>query len=375
VTDAVRDEPVLDAAPAPRAGSLVPRDIARAVACAALVAGCVAAPDSAPLLAPFVPALVAIRLLRTREHASRFLVGATLSSLAAVVSVAADAGVTTLPVAVGAAGLLVVFLGLVHARAARHDPVDTAAAAAWPEPRIDTGLSLTVGAWSAAMVLVVLLLVPRVDSLVGTERSVVVDAYSGYVRNCEDGGALESRTEFCDGILEQRQSALDLVDERAPELLAVVMALFAFGAAATAHLVVLMRARRTSTRIRRAWRIVDLEVHWSAAYLVALGIVAWLATQDATGGNTWLVGVRAVGVGIGTLGALLLLTQGLGLAAWVFARGRSSRWYRGAVVVLALLVVPVTLLVLFALGVLDMALHPRRKALESGSVPRRGSGN
>jgi hypothetical protein len=80
------------------------------------------------------------------------------------------------------------------------------------------------------------------------------------------------------------------------------------------------------------------------------------------GGGDALVLVRSVGVGLATLGALAVVSQGIGLVAWMFSRGGSPTWYRILLFVFALFVLPVTLTMLFFVGVLDMALHPRRRA-------------
>lgn len=370
--DAVRDEPVLDASQAPGAGSLVSRDLLRVAVVAVLVGACVAAPDSSPIIAPFVSVLVALRLLRAREGQRRFLVIAGTASLAIAAVVGLDLGARYLP-AVVAFALLVVALGVVHARAARLDPVDHVLQQPWPEPRLDTGFGVTVVAWTVLVVVLTALTLPAIESLTAFELGVVDDAYAGYVNACGDGGALESRRDFCASILEQRDSARELVRSHAPELLAGALALLAFGAAATAHLVVLVRARRSIVRIRPGWRVRDLEVHWSAAFLVAAGAIAWTATRGAGGAGFDVV--RAAAVGVGTLGGLLVVTQGFGLAAWLLTRGSAPRWYRGFLFVVALFVIPITLLALFVLGVLDMALHPRRRGADSGSVAGRGSGD
>ncbi len=335
------------------------RDVLRAACCALLVAACVAAPGSALLVAPFVPVIVALRLLRQRAGRRNFLIMSTVASLVAAIGAATA---TDAYLAGAAAALLLVpALGIVHGRAARHDPIDSPVLVEWPEPRLRTGLTPTIGAWVVAVLLVVALAAPLVDSLSGTSTDLVRDAYVPYERGCEQGGAFASRKDFCQETLDQRQQALDLVDDHAPELLAALVAIFAFGSAATAHLVVLTRGRRSSERVRRSWRLRELEFHWSAAYVLAAGLVAFMLA--GSGDSTVAITVRSIGVGLATLGALAVLSQGIGLVAWMFSRGGAPTWYRVALLVFALFVLPVTLTLLFFVGVLDMALHPRRRAL------------
>lgn len=375
------DEPIPAPDQAPGVGSMsshepVPpgRDLLRALSCALLVAASVASPGSALLLAPFVPAIVAIRLLRQRAGQRQFLVTATIASLLGGLSAAADhraflAGAL-------AALLLVPALGVVHARAARHDPIDSPEIVEWPEPRLRTGLTPTIGAWIVALLVlfgVVALVAPGFDSLSDSGATLVRDAYSPYERGCRDGGAFEERTDFCAQTLEQRDQVLTIVEDHAPELLAALLAIAAFGAAGTAHLVVLARGRRVSKRVRRSWRLRELELHWSAAYVLAAGLVMFMLAGDGNGGGAGgdvLVVVRSVGVGLATLGALAVVSQGIGLVAWMFSRGGSPTWYRVLLLAFALFVLPVTMALLFFVGVLDMALHPRRRAAKRERTKR-----
>ncbi len=372
------DEPTPASDQAPGVGSMssadeVPpgRDLLRALSCALLVALCVASPGSALVFAPFVPAIFAIRLYRPRAGSRRFVWMATAGSLLAAIG-AAEATGGYVP-AVVAALLLVPALGLVHARAARHDPIETPVLVEWPEPRLRTGLTPTIGAWLAVTVVVLGLAAPLVESPTTAATDRILESTTFYDDACSPDGALADEEEYCAELLAQRDSVVDAVEDRGPELLAALVAVFAFGAAATAHLIVLVSARTYSDRVRRRWRLRELEFHWSAAYVLAAGLVAFLLAGDGDGVAT--VTVRSVGVGLAVLGALAMASQGIGLVAWMFTRGSSPTWYRFVLVVFAMLVLPVTLTLLFFFGVLDMALHPRRRAAKSGNVPGRGSGS
>lgn len=376
MTTASIDEPV----PALEAGAgssssenpITPgRDALRVLSCALLVAASVASPGSALLLAPFVPAIVALRLVRQRAGSRAFVVASTIASVLAAVAAAMQHEAYLL--AGVAAILLVPALGMVHAVASRHDPIESAEQPAWPEPRLGSGLTPTIGAWIVAILVLVGLAAPRVDSPTAAGKDLVRDAYSFYTRECGDGGIFESRKAYCEEALAQRDMAIELVTDHLSELLGGLVAIIVFGAATTAHMVVLARGRRSSDRVRRSWRLRELELHWSMAYVLALGLVLMMVAGD-TGGLAAAI-TRGFGVGCAVLAALAITTQGIGLVAWMFSRGGAPTWYRVALAAFALFVLPVTLTLLFFLGVLDMAIHSRRRAAKSGNLPGRGSGS
>ncbi len=344
------------------------RDVLRALVCGLLVAGSVASPVSATLFAPFVPALVAIRLLRSRSGATRFLALASAGSIAA--GLAASVSASIAPVALLVAVLLVPGFGLLHLAAARRDPA-TSTPTSWPEPRADAGLTPTVIAWFAGLVLVCAAAaatsaLPQIDEL---GRDALRDAYSFYTRECAEGGSLEAREDFCAETLAQRDAAIRIAEGFGVELLAAFLAIFAFGAAGTAHLVVLVRAGATNDRVRPRWPLASLELHWSFTYALAAGLVGWMFLQQLDVGGLVASIARAGSVALATLGALALVAQGLGLAAWNWSRVPRPIWYRVLVVMVALLAMPIALGVLFCLGIVDQALHPRRRAVHTPSSP------
>jgi hypothetical protein len=210
-----------------------------------------------------------------------------------------------------------------------------------------------------AVLVTVLAVAPSVDSPRALGRDLVDESFSFYTRECATGGFLAKQEEYCTQMLERRDSARDIVDARFAELLAGFLAAFAWGAALTAHPIVVGRTWRDSTRVRPPWRVRELEVHFAAAYLLAAGLGAWLL---APGDSTAELYVRSAGVFAGTLGTLLLMTQGAGLLAWLLTRRPTPGWYRAFLVIGAVLFTPVAFALLFLSGVLDMALHPRRRA-------------
>ncbi|MCW2926143.1 MAG: hypothetical protein JWM86_111 [Thermoleophilia bacterium] len=384
-------EPVSAAPVAAEAGSTslgeppsIVADLARAAVCVALVASCVGSPGSAPIVAPFIPVLVALRLLRSPIRAVGFIVATTVASI--VVALLAAPGSIDEPglPLVGAlvAALLVPFLGVAHARSALPDSPPapealTSQAAAWPEPRILTGQSHAIAAWVVATLVLVAALVPAMSGsrdLLDATRDIVDEAYEPYEQACASGGSLAAQNDLCAQLLDQRRDATELVDDHGLELLAALLAATAWASALTAHLIVSARQRRRfPDAARPGWRLRELEVHWSATYLLVLGLVALMVRSAVTGPADDIA--LAAGVGLSTLGVLLVLEQGVGLAAWLLARRPVPRWYRVGLVVAALVAASITIVVVFVLGVLDLAAHPRRRALASGSVSGRGSGS
>ncbi len=349
------------------------RDVLRVLVCAMLVAGCVSSPAVALFVAPFVPVIVALRLLRrssgdplaAMRSRRSFLVSASAAAVvAAVLSTPADDVVA--PALFGALAL-VPMLGLVHAHAARRDPVHAATADPdpWPEPRAWSGLTPTIHAWALATCIVVAAALAATGTTTtqltdrGTE--LVDDTYATYTDSCDDGGALESQQELCDRLDEQRAQVQEVIDDHAPALLGALAAVFAFGAAATAHLVVLGRARAHGIRIRPRYRLAQLELHWSWAYVAALGIVGWLI---ASGDDPVVVWLRAVFGATAVLGVLAIIAQGAGMLAHVVAGARRPGLLTAAIVFFLLVASPVAAISLLVLGMLDMSLHPRRRAAE-----------
>lgn len=369
-------EPVLAADQAAGAGSVVPRvappsqsaDVLRALTCAVLISAAVGSPGAALVVAPFVPTLVAIRVLRQRAGSRRFLV---LASVLGVIGAAAASEGVGLAPALATALALVPVLGFVHAGAAYRDPVVAPEQPAWPEPRIGTGFLPTVVAWLLVSWLVVAAALPAQPGTPReTGRDIVRSAYS--TEQCRAGGAFEDQERICEQLRDQRRTALDLVDDHGAALLAALVSLFAFGAAATAHPIVLSRARRSAngSRIRPSWRLRELEVHWSAAYVLAAGLLMTMAAPDDGMAGA---AVEAAGIGASALGGLLVILQGVGLGAWLLLR--TPRWYRWFVAVASLFVLPAVFVVTFLFGVVDLAFHPRRRFGDPAIVAGRGSGS
>ncbi len=341
------------------------RDLTRAIVCALLVAACVASPGASIMIAPFVPALVALRLVR-REPAGRFL--STCVAAAVVAAVLATVRDDAVIVAVLAAIVLTIGLGVVHTRAARLDPVDDPQQPEWPEPRLTSGFTPTVGAWLAASIVIIVTAFAAIGStdVTGAADDMVRDAYRPYVSACGDDGALAKQDDLCKEFLAQRDDVLDVIDDHAASLLAVLAAIVALGAAATTHLIVLGRSRRRGERVRPRWRLAQLEVHWSAAYVAAAGFVTLLVVKQTSDGGEV---VEAVAYGAVTLGLLAVSAQGFGFATWLIQRAPRPTTMWVLVVILIIGASPVATAICVTLGMLDMSTHPRRRALTTRSTP------
>lgn len=354
----------------------VAADASRAAVTAALVTASVLLPASAPLMLPFIPVLVSLRRLRSRAAWSRFLTMATAASLVGVVGAVAFVGFVApfwLAAAAAFALLSVPVLGWVHTRAARPDPATGAHGTGWPEPMIQSGFPVALGGWTTAIVVLAALMIPAVDAADELVRSQVIDGYAVYTTQCEPDGALADNGEVCDDLLAQRDEAVSLVERHPLDIIAAFAALVAVGCAGTAHPIIVGRARRIGGRVRPMWRLRDLEMHWASAYLLAAGLAGWTLATTLPSSTAADAG-RVVSVFVGTIGGMLVLAQGIGLATWLLVRGRTPGWYRVLLVVAALFVLPFTALVLLGLGMIDLARSPRRRAAESGSVRGRGSG-
>lgn len=369
------DEPA-PAAPAAGAGSTSSADVSaarvststpvgefvRAVSAALLVAACVTSPGSALLLAPFAPAIVAIGLVR-RSSPRRLLVTATSASI--VFAVLASRSDEMVPAAAVSAVLLALVLALVHARASRRDPIDAAHQSDWSEPRIGSGLTPTIVAWLLAVALVALLALPAAPPVEQLGADAIAEAYAPYADACKPGGSLADRGSFCDELEAQQASVTRAVDRYATELLGVLLAVFAFGAASTAHLIVLARGRRVSDRVRPRWPVTQLELHWSFVYLLVMGLGVWLIA--GSGDSTAVVIARSIAAAAATIGSLAIVAQGFGLAAWILAARPRPFWFKAVLVLAFLLATPFMLVMLFVAGMLDLAFHPRRRALAPAS--------
>lgn len=378
-------EPVAGEHPAPSAagssasGHAQPRrrfPIGRIIAVALLAGLGVASPGLGVLTLPFATALLALGLL---YGAGRTLVvGAAL--VTAVVAVGSLTAVTTDPawlVIAAVAAFLSIALGVGQYQAARRDPgaesLAAATGATWPEPRVDRGFSHALLTWVAAAAALVALvgIAFGANELRDGASSAVREAYSSYVSECADG-MLAQQDELCANMEEQRSQALDIARDEAPALLAFLAAIFAVGAAGTSHLLVVARARAVAKQgreieTRPAWKLRDLELHWSFAYFGVAAVMAWFAADAASGALAdWLL---ATAVGLGTVTALVLFAQGAGLLAWVFTRRRMPLWYRLLLVVVALLVLPAAMALVTGCGLLDMGLHPRRRAAAKAAAP------
>lgn len=343
------------------------RDLMRALACALLVAACVQSPATALVVAPLVPAIAAIRL--ARHTSSRRFQGTVVVAgiVAAVLASPTDAMVGP---AIAGAVLLTLVLARTHAIAARRDPAVAGEQPEWPEPRLTSGLTPTIGAWTVALALVAALAwtTGAFPSPRAAATSVIDQAYAPYTDACANGGVLAGQAELCDSIDRQQVDVSAIVDDHAAELFAALAALFVFGAAATAHLVVLGRARLVSGRVRPSTSIERLELHWTFAYVLTCGLVLWLLADPMAGDAA--TATRSAGAALMGLGGLAVVAQGIGLAWWITARGRRAGLVRTMLVIGALVASPVIAAFLLVLGIVDLAFHPRRRALDARPDPR-----
>ena len=334
----------------------------------------VASPGLGILTLPFATALLALGLLYGAARA--FIVASAIGSVAlAVALVATGLDGTTKELAwagmAAVAALAFIALGVEQRRSMRPDPGSESLAAAtrdeWPEPRMDRGLSHALLTWTvAALVLVGLVgVVAGPDDLRSGSKAAVRDAYASYVIECREGGMFAKQDDLCANMQDQRSQVLDLADDHAPSLLAFLAAIFVIGGAGTSHLLVTARARAVAKQgqgvdVRPGYRLRDLELHWSYAYVGVAGIALWMGADAASGQVAeWLL---AGSVGLVSIAGFVLLAQGAGLLAWIFTRRKMPLWYKLLLVVMALLVLPGAVAMVALFGIIDMGIHPRRRA-------------
>jgi uncharacterized protein YybS (DUF2232 family) len=110
-----------------------------------------------------------------------------------------------------------------------------------------------------------------------------------------------------------------------------------------------------------------MEVHWTSAYVATVGmLIAVLVTGGFVAESMW---VNAAATWCIALGAGLIIIDGLGLLTWLLDRVKAPRWYRVVLVIGAVLFSPAAAAVLGVIGIVDIALRPRRRS--SGTLTRR----
>jgi len=354
------------------------RDAARALVGALLVYVSCDSVATAIAVAPFVPLLVALRLTRSDTGAREFLGMTLVAGLVAAASATYD-DAALLPAALVASAAFTAGLGMVHALALRPDPVEPMSerlgavdpAPAWPEPTLGGGFNAVVAAWVLAVALIVAALTPTTADLRNQGVAAARGVYASYTSSCAKGGTFEDQDVFCERILDQRDSVVDLVRDHPSEIIGAALALLVLAGAGTTHLLLGWRARAQALTARRGWRLREFETHWAMAYVMAAGLGLVLAGDARSGGiATLVVGTGAAAI---VLGGALIATHGLGTLTAMLARRGSSIAYRVFLVVIALLAPPIAGGTLLIVGMLDLGLRLRRR--DSGSLPRRDSGS
>ncbi|MCW2973354.1 MAG: hypothetical protein JWN72_1627 [Thermoleophilia bacterium] len=341
----------------------------------------------AVFVTPFIPVLVALRL--RRDPTPGFVVSATLSALIAGATVSIGRS-DPIALTVAIEAFLLVLVGpisILQARASEPDPdelgvqLDDAAPRfdtqtgeplverTWPEPRFLTGFNLVLMSWFVPMALCIAILAPAVGTgdLQRSMRDGIRAQYGEFSRECRPGGELASQKDACKLVLEQRDQAVRVVRDHVHLAVGVAAALIAFGGAWTSHATTLWRLRRSRVPTRPKRPLRELEVHWSAGYVTAAGLLLVLFLSEV-GGDVAQWG-RALGIACVTFGAQLIAAQGSGLLAFTL-RGLRG-WRRVVLIVCAVFALRYVLVLLLFLGVVDLALHPRRRV--SGSLTGRGS--
>lgn len=359
------DEPVPEQQSAVReagsSSSARPPGVLRVLAVALLGGLGVAAPSLGVLTIPFAVALIALG--RAYGASRSFVAGCIVAMVVVVATQVHEARWLALGIA---CCLLTGWLGTEHWRASM--PGAAPSDDAWPEPRLDDGLSRVIAAWLAAAALV-MVLVGALSSgaeLRSGARAVVREAYASYDRECRSDGVFASREQLCEDMRSQRDTLLGIADRHAPTMLGALAAIIVVGGGGTAQLVTLARRRVAAPGDRgvgrRRYRLRDLELHWSLAYLGIAGVGCVLAATSTSGAvAAWLGAAAGLTAGAALL---LVLAQGAALVAWSWTRRPTPMIVRIILIVIACLVLPATVATLTLLGLVDMWLRPRRRAVQ-----------
>lgn len=313
--------------------------------------------------------------------------GAACVVVAIVMALAAGAGAVPALAVAAAVAIAGPLLGWVHATALQTDvepapdalaadapPADATAHLAsdtptfdWPAPpTLRHGATPVLAAWGAATAAA--LTVAWAAAGIGALRTGLEAAVDFiYVNEACASGTTLAGSSACKALDDQRDAALGIVEQHPAAVAGLLAAIAAVAMAASTHWFVGRLAASHRLPVRRVPRLSAIEVHWVWSYIATAGIalVALAATTAPLGPFTTGLGVYLV-----TVGALVVAGEGLALAAWGITRPSTPGWYRVLVVLLALLYPEVALGALVALGMLELAVHTRRR--RSGTIHRRG---
>jgi hypothetical protein len=375
----------------------------RAIVVVLVIGASIASPGIGSFTVLFAVAVMALGLLRGAGRLFTAVCVAGSAVVAGAVAANADLDERWIAAAVVSA-VLAALLAIEHRRSAQPDPgeieplrrvrepreqtlaeqmaASSAAssattvvdASAWPEPRVDRGVSYVTYAWLVAT----MVLVAVIGITVGEHRmssslqSAVRSSFTSYDSACADGGKLENDTTTCKQILDARDYALDAARDHAPTVLTLFASLALTSCAWLAHLIVVARARvlaaqRWRIDTRPSYRLRELEFHWSWAYVGVLGVLGLILARPLSGATQeWTFAAAA---GVTSVAGQVIAMQGTAVAAWVFSRRPMPWWYRIVLIITVLFAWPFVIGVLLLAGAIDMWISPRRRATAPAATP------
>jgi hypothetical protein len=204
-------------------------------------------------------------------------------------------------------------------------------------------------------------------------RGMFSQAYAQELQqSCSAHASLRESADMCSSIRDQRDSVLSTIDHHAAAAVAIAAAVIAFVHGALSLWLLRSGGSRMNVPLRPPIRFREFEADWPVAYLLAAGLVLFMA-GDAGGSS--FDAVTAVGAVLGTLGALVLLANGMAVVSWLFARARVRVLWR--VILWGSLIFAwwIELPVIGALAIWDVVAHPRRKAANVDRMDGRGAGS
>ncbi|MBC7643909.1 MAG: DUF2232 domain-containing protein, partial [Thermoleophilia bacterium] len=129
-------------------------------------------------------------------------------------------------------------------------------------------------------------------------------------------------------------------------------------------------ASRAGLPVQRAIKLREVEAPWFTAYILAPGLIMVMLASEVDAPHDWL---RIVGYTLATIGGAILLVQAVAVTSWSLHRFRVRMPVKVLFWMTALLFFYLVVPIMIMLGIWDLSVHFRRKALNADNITRRGT--
>jgi len=203
------------------------------------------------------------------------------------------------------------------------------------------------------------------DGVRSSVRTTVEQAYLPQLDTCR-GSRSTSRT--CVSFRDEHDAVISAINDHGRLLLWPFVALLALVCAAISLSTFRALASRAGLPVQRAIRLREVEAPWFTAYVLAAGLA--LVMVASLGGVPGADLVRIVGYTLTMIGGVVLVVQAVAVTVWTLHRFSVRKpmqvlfWV--SVIPLWVLYVPIMLM----LGLWDLSVHFRRKALNADNITR-----